>query len=67
MFHLLLDADVYAPESLGKRNILVAGDKIVWMGDRVPRLDSALSVDTHHLAGLSVVPGLIDGHVLVIG
>jgi len=33
---LLRNADVYAPESLGRRHLLLGGGKILWMGDTEP-------------------------------
>jgi beta-aspartyl-dipeptidase (metallo-type) len=64
---LLTNADVYAPEPLGRRHVLVAGDRIVWVGDRAPTLPRELAVVELDLGGTRLVPGLIDGHVHVTG
>jgi beta-aspartyl-dipeptidase (metallo-type) len=64
---LLTNADVYAPEPLGRRHVLVAGDRIVWVGDRAPTLPRELAVVELDLGGARLVPGLIDGHVHVTG
>lgn len=67
MLQLLLNADVFAPEPLGLRHLLVAGGRIAWLGDTVPDLPSALGVERTDLEGRRVIPGLIDCHVHVTG
>jgi len=64
---LLRNADVHAPQALGLRHILVGGGKVLWMGEAEPALPAALAVETLDLAGLRLIPGLIDGHVHVTG
>lgn len=64
---LLRNADVYAPESLGHRHLLLGGGKLLWMGAAEPALPEALGIETHDLDGARVVPGFIDGHVHVSG
>ena len=66
MMHLLLNADLYAPGPLGHRHVLVAGGRIVWIGERVPALPDGL-VTTADLGGARVVPGLIDCHAHLTG
>ena len=67
MFHLLKNARVYAPEALGIRHILVAGNKIAHISAKPPELDSALDIEVIDLNGASVVPGFIDGHAHITG
>ncbi len=67
MLTLLLNADVYAPEPLGTANVLVAGGKVVWIGSVTVALPAALGAQTVDLAGLRLIPGLIDCHVHVTG
>jgi len=64
---LLSHADVYAPEHLGLRHLLLAGGRIVWMGSEAPHLDERLGVSTHDLEGRRVIPGLIDAHTHLTG
>ena len=64
---LLRNADVYAPESLGRRHLLLGGGKVLWMGDVEPALPASLAVETLDLDGARLVPGFIDGHVHVSG
>lgn len=66
---LLLNADVLAPESLGRRDLLVGGGRILWMGPAGsrPALAKTLDVEVLDLGGARLIPGLIDGHVHVTG
>jgi beta-aspartyl-dipeptidase (metallo-type) len=64
---LLTNAELYAPEHLGRRHLLVAGGKVVWIGDFLPTVDSRLSTEVTDLYGLRVIPGLIDAHVHLTG
>ena len=64
---LLRNADVYAPESVGLRHLLLAGGKIVWMGTEDPGLPAALGVQAIDLHGQRLIPGFIDAHVHVSG
>jgi beta-aspartyl-dipeptidase (metallo-type) len=67
MLHLLHNAELFAPEPLGRQHLLVAGERIVWIGDSIPKLDRALAVEECDLSGLRVIPGLIDCHVHLTG
>lgn len=67
MFDLILNADVYAPELLGLRHVLVCAGKIVYTGETVPALDEALGLRTIDLEGRRLMPGLIDAHVHITG
>jgi len=68
---LIANADVYAPQPLGVRNLLLGGTEILWMGppDELPELPKALrtAATTLDLGGRRLIPGLIDGHVHVTG
>lgn len=67
MIHLLRNAEVYAPEPRGLQDVLVAGDRIVWIGDDLPPLPSELEPEETDLAGRRLVPGFIDGHAHLTG
>jgi beta-aspartyl-dipeptidase (metallo-type) len=64
---LLINAELFSPEPQGRRHLLVAGGRVVWIGDQVPVLDPRLGVETRDLAGRRVIPGLIDAHVHLTG
>ena len=67
MIHLLRNADLYAPAAQGLRHLLVAGERIVWVGETVPPLATELGVEEHDLEGRRVIPGLVDCHVHLSG
>ena len=64
---LLRNADVYAPEALGRRHLLLGGGKVLWMGADEPALPQALGSEVIDLEGARLIPGFIDGHVHVSG
>jgi beta-aspartyl-dipeptidase (metallo-type) len=68
---LLRNASVYAPHPLGLQSLLIGGGTVLWMGPGadLPALPRALAATTIELdlAGLRLIPGLIDGHVHVTG
>jgi beta-aspartyl-dipeptidase (metallo-type) len=64
---LLRNARVFAPEDLGRADLLVWEDRIVAVG---PGLDSPTGLgsgETVDLSGRMLLPGLIDGHIHVMG
>ena len=66
MLDLLLNADVFAPAHLGRRNLVVGGGTILYIGDARPEL-GGLEVQVTDLNGLRVMPGFIDGHAHLTG
>ncbi|PZQ22072.1 MAG: beta-aspartyl-peptidase [Stenotrophomonas acidaminiphila] len=64
---LIRNADVYAPEPLGRRDLLLGGGQVLWIGTDAPDLPAAFGAQVMDLAGRRLVPGLIDGHVHVTG
>jgi beta-aspartyl-dipeptidase (metallo-type) len=67
MFELITNANVFAPTAIGQKQILVCAGKIVYIGDSVPDLDSALKVNVTDAAGARLIPGFIDGHSHLTG
>ena len=67
MLRLLQSATVHAPEPLGTRDLLVAGDQVVWMGEPDTAQLAGLDVERVDLSGLRVIPGLVDCHVHLTG
>lgn len=66
MLTLIANAEVFAPESLGRRHVLVGGGEILAVLDDPPSF-SGVDVETVDLGGARLVPGLIDAHVHVTG
>ncbi|PSL51368.1 beta-aspartyl-dipeptidase (metallo-type) [Salsuginibacillus halophilus] len=67
MFTLIKQADVYTPENIGIKDILMAGGKIAAIEDEIEVPASWGEVRTVNAAGRPAVPGLIDAHVHITG
>ncbi|MCX7696373.1 MAG: beta-aspartyl-peptidase [Bacteroidales bacterium] len=63
---LLRNCEVYAPRYLGKKDILIAGEIIVAVGDDLG-LPVGVDVEVIDIQNQTVVPGFIDAHVHVAG
>jgi len=66
MFTLIRGGRIYAPAEMGNRDILIAADKIVKIGDRID-LPRDFNVEVVKAEGKIVTPGFIDLHVHIIG
>ncbi len=66
MFILLRGAEVYAPQPLGRTDVLVAGPRVVGMGLGIapPRGVPCEEIDA---SGGTIIPGLVDAHVHLTG
>ncbi len=65
MITILKNAMVYAPEFLGKKDILIAGEKIIAIADSIPQFE--LVKEVIDCEGKILTPGLIDQHIHIIG
>lgn len=65
-FTLLKRANVYAPKALGVVDILLAGEQIAAIAPTLS-ITGLPGLETVDLAGQTVVPGFVDGHVHLIG
>jgi beta-aspartyl-dipeptidase (metallo-type) len=66
---LIRNANLYAPQPLGIRHLLIGGERILWIGEQALDLPVALRSVSRIIdaAGRITIPGLIDGHVHVTG
>lgn len=64
--YLIKNADVYAPEYLGKQDVLLGGGKVLKIAENLPA-ESAYGVETVDGTGKVLIPGLIDCHVHILG
>jgi beta-aspartyl-dipeptidase (metallo-type) len=66
---LIRNAQLYAPQPLGLRNLLIGGGRILWIGEEALDLPVPLRAVSRVIdaAGRATIPGLIDGHVHVTG
>ncbi|MEH7377423.1 beta-aspartyl-peptidase [Neobacillus drentensis] len=67
MLTLIKNGEVYAPNYLGRKDILIADDKIAFIDDRIAIPDHFAPIQIIDAANLLVVPGFIDSHVHIIG
>jgi beta-aspartyl-dipeptidase (metallo-type) len=66
MFKLIVGGDVYAPEKLGKVNILIAGEKIAAVGQDL-KAPGGYKCEIIDAAGKVVYPGWVDPHIHITG
>ncbi len=67
MFELLVDADLYAPEHLGRRTLLVGAGRVLWIGATRPKLPAEFEFVERNLRGRRLIPGFVEGHAHVTG
>ena len=63
MFKLIKEAEVYDPNPLGKKDILICGERIVKIAANINFPDALVIAKP----GLTVIPGFIDQHVHITG
>lgn len=63
---LIKNADVYAPDYLGKKDILIAGGKIVAIENSIEP-PKGVKCEVIDADGLKLTPGYIDAHVHIAG
>jgi beta-aspartyl-dipeptidase (metallo-type) len=66
MLTLFKNANVYAPEHLGIRDILIGGKSILAIQSSI-EIPAGIEVKVIDCTGLNLVPGLIDSHVHITG
>ncbi len=66
MMILLKGCEVFSPEPLGRRDVLVAGTRVVAIAEQIPE-PAGVAVEVIPAHGLRLIPGLVDGHVHIAG
>lgn len=65
---LIKNVEVFAPESLGKKNILLSFDKVVYLSQQIDVPNKNFpEIKVIDGTGLTAVPGIIDLHVHITG
>ena len=67
MIKLIKNAQVYAPQPLGLKDVLVVGEKICKIADKIEGYEGLSEVQVYDLAGQKLLPGYIDMHVHITG
>ena len=67
MIKLIKNAQVYAPQPLGLKDVLVVGEKICKIADKIEGYEGLAEVQVYDLAGKKLLPGYIDMHVHITG
>jgi len=67
MITLIRDGEVFAPEPLGRKDVLMAAGAIAAVADPGRISVAGIDVEAVDAAGKRVLPGLIDPHVHILG
>ncbi|MCP1450995.1 beta-aspartyl-peptidase [Priestia megaterium] len=67
MLTLIKNAEVYAPQHLGKKDVLLADSKIILIEDCIDHVNMSIPIHVVDAANDIIAPGFIDSHVHIIG
>ncbi|MCT4620676.1 MAG: beta-aspartyl-peptidase [Marinisporobacter sp.] len=67
MLKLIKNGEVYTPEYIGKKDILITADKIGYILEDIEIPESFVDIQIIDAEGKIVVPGFIDSHVHICG
>lgn len=67
MIKLLKNANIYAPEPLGIKDILIVDETIYRIADKIEGYEGLPDVEVFDIEGKTLVPGYIDLHVHITG
>lgn len=64
---LVRHADLYAPEPMGRQDVLIVNGTVVRVAEEIPEDSLGLHAEVIDAAGKKVIPGYVDQHVHIIG
>ncbi|PRS42765.1 beta-aspartyl-peptidase [Bacillus sp. RJGP41] len=67
MLTLIKNGEIYSPNYLGRKDILITDEKIAFIDDRIEIPNNFAPIHIIDATNLLVVPGFIDSHVHIIG
>lgn len=67
MIRIIKNGEIYSPEYLGKKDILIVDEKIAKIDSSLEVESSGYHIDVIDAEGKYVFPGFIDGHVHITG
>ncbi len=67
MLTLIKNGEIFAPEYLGKKDLLIVNNKIGYIEDEIPVPERFVEIKVIDAAGMYIVPGFIDSHVHIMG
>ncbi|WP_064091775.1 beta-aspartyl-peptidase [Rossellomorea aquimaris] len=67
MLTLIQNGEVYAPDYLGEKDILLVDNKIGYIEDKIDLPKGFVDITVMDAQGKYVIPGLIDSHVHIMG
>lgn len=67
MITIIKAGEVYAPEYLGKKDVVLVGDKIEGIYDNIEAPEHFININVIDATGKLIFPGFIDSHVHIIG
>ena len=67
MITVIKNINVYAPKALGKKNVVIAGDKFEGVYDELSIPDDFININIIDGSGKIMLPGFIDAHIHLIG
>ncbi|MFH1941090.1 MAG: beta-aspartyl-peptidase [bacterium] len=66
MLKLIKNVEVFTPDPIGRKDVLITGNSIGYIQDNIA-LGKSLEVETIDGSGKLLVPGFIDSHVHILG
>lgn len=67
MITIIKNINVYAPENMGKKDVVIVGDKIEGIYEDLPIPDEFINIEIIDGTGKILFPGFVDCHVHIIG